>query len=48
MNEIQVENQVDKVVMPDNLKVGLMVAEKRKKCASGGCTEEFYSLEFGQ
>jgi len=48
MNEILVENQVDKVVMPDNLKVGLMVAEQRKKCASGGCTEEFYGLGFGQ
>ncbi len=48
MNQIQVENQVDKVVMPDNLKVGLMVAEQRKKCASGGCTEEFYGLGFGQ
>ena len=48
MNEILVENQVDKVVMPDNLKVGLMVAEQRKKCASGGCTEEFHGLGFGQ
>jgi len=48
MNQIQVENQVDKVVMPDNLKVGLMVAEQRKKCASGGCTEEFHGLGFGQ
>ena len=34
--------------MPDNLKVGLMVAEQRKKCASGGCHEEFYGLGFGQ
>lgn len=34
--------------MPDNLKVGLMVAEQRKKCASGGCFEEFYGLGFGQ
>lgn len=48
MNQIQVENQIDKVVMPDNLKVGLMVAEQRKKCASGGCFEEFYGLGFGQ
>ena len=48
MNEILVENQVDKVIMPDNLKVGLMVAEQRKKCASGGCFEEFYGLGFGQ
>ena len=48
MKQIQVENQVDKVVMPDNLKVGLMVAEQRERCASGGCTEEFYGLGFGQ
>ena len=48
ITEIQVENQVDDVVMPDNLKVGLMVAEQRKRCASGGCFEEFYGLGFGQ
>ncbi len=48
INEIQVESQVDNVVMPDNLKIGLMVAEQRKKCASGGCFEEFYGLGFGQ
>ena len=34
--------------MPDNLKVGLMVAEQRKICASGGCTGEYYGLGFGQ
>ena len=48
ITEIQVENQVDDVVMPDNLKVGLMVAEQRKRCASGGCFEEFHGLGFGQ
>ena len=48
MKQIQVENQVDKVVIPDNLKVGLMVAEQRERCASRGCTEEFYGLGFGQ
>jgi len=48
ITEIQVENQVEQVVMPDNLKVGLMVAEQRKKCASGGCFEEFHGLGFGQ
>ncbi len=30
----QVESHVDKVVMPDNLKVGLMVAEQRKRRVS--------------
>jgi hypothetical protein len=32
MNEIQVEPHIDKIVMPENLKVGLMIAEQRKKC----------------
>ena len=48
ITEIQVESQVEQVVMPDNLKVGLMVAEQRKRCASDGCFEEFYGLGFGQ
>ena len=34
--------------MPDNLKIGLMIAEQRKICADGGCHEEFYALGFGQ
>jgi len=46
--EILVESNVEKIVMPDNLKVGLMIAEQRKKCADGGCHEEFYALGFGQ
>jgi len=48
LNQIQVEEHVDKVVMPDNLKVGLMVAEQRRLCASRGCTGEFYGLGLGQ
>ncbi|KAG2475716.1 MAG: Aspartate aminotransferase [Nitrosopumilales archaeon] len=46
--EILVESHVDKIVMPENLKVGLMIAEQRKKCADGGCHEEYYALGFGQ
>jgi len=30
---ILVESNVEKIVMPDNLKIGLMIAEQRKKCA---------------
>ncbi len=30
MTDILVEPHVDKIVMPDNLKVGLMIAEQRK------------------
>ncbi len=48
MTDILVEPHVNKIVMPDNLKIGLMIAEQRKKCAGGGCHEEFYALGFGQ
>ncbi|MEE8181225.1 MAG: pyridoxal phosphate-dependent aminotransferase [Nitrosopumilaceae archaeon] len=47
-NEILVESHVKKIVMPDNLKMGLMIAEQRKKCASHGCNEEYFALGFGQ
>ena len=43
-----VEPHVDKITMPDNLKVGLMIAEQRKKYSTGGCNEEYYALSFGQ
>lgn len=48
MVDILVEPQIDKIVMPENLKVGLMIAEQRKKCASIGCNEKYYGLGFGQ
>ena len=48
MSEILVEPHVDKISMTDNLRVGLMVAEQRKRCLSGGCSEEYYALGFGQ
>ncbi len=47
-NEILVESHVKKIVMPDNLKMGLMIAEQRKKCASDGCNVEYFALGFGQ
>ncbi len=46
--KILVEPRIDSIVMPDNLKVGLMVAEQRKKCTANGCHEEYYGLGFGQ
>jgi aspartate aminotransferase len=45
---IVVEPYVNNIEMPENLKVGLMIAEQRKKCSSLGCHEKFYALGFGQ
>jgi len=46
--KIQMNPGVKSIVMPENLKVGLMVAEQRKKCSLIGCTDEYYGLAFGQ
>ena len=40
------EIQVEKIVMPDNLKAVLTVAEQRKVCASSSCSQKFYDLWF--
>ena len=48
LKEILVEPHVEEIARQDNLKVGLMISQQRKKCASGGCYEEFYALGFGQ
>ena len=46
--EIQVEESVDRIVTPDNLKVGLMVSKQREQCKTGGCNFDYYGLGFGQ
>ena len=48
MPEIQVEPHVDKIKMPDNLRIGLLVAKQHEKCNTEGCTFDYYGLGFGQ
>ena len=46
--EILIEPHVDTIVMPDNLKVGLMVSQHRKKCQASACNFDYYGFAFGQ
>ena len=48
MKEILLEPHVDSIRMPENLKIGLMVSEARKKCQNTACPFEYYGLAFGQ
>ena len=48
VKQILTETSVDSIIMPENLKVGLMVKEQRKKCQLKGCDDPFYGLAFGQ
>lgn len=48
IKEILTDPKVDRIVLPENLKVGLMVARQRKKCKLDGCDFGYYGLGFGQ
>ena len=48
MKDIAVEPHIAEISMPENLRVGLFVAEQRKRCSKIGCNAEFYGFGFGQ
>ncbi len=48
MKDIGVNQLVDSIVMPENLRVGLMIAEYREMCKGMNCTYDYYSFAFGQ
>jgi len=49
VGDILVEKYIDSITMPENLKIGLMIAEQRKKCAKVQCPlDEYYGFAFGQ
>jgi len=48
MKEIRINPLVDALVMPENLRVGLMVAEHRMMCEQMGCDFDYFSFAFGQ
>ncbi len=39
---------VDSIVMPENVRIGLMIAEHRAKCKTNGCDFNYHALAFGQ
>jgi len=47
VKEILVEPHVDFISMPENLRLGIMISEQRKKCPSA-CKLEYYGFAFGQ
>ena len=45
---ILIEQHVETIKMPENLRIGLMVSEHRKKCSSIACSFDYYGFAFGQ
>ncbi|QYZ78325.1 pyridoxal phosphate-dependent aminotransferase [Methanofollis formosanus] len=48
MYAIRTDPRIDAVAVPENLRVGLMVAEQRKRCSAMGCQARFFNFAFGQ
>jgi aspartate aminotransferase len=45
---IEIDEAVESISMPENVRVGLHVAEQRKTCSLMGCNAEIYAFGFGQ
>ncbi len=48
LNQILLEENIDRIAMPENLTTGLMVARQRQKCADFACDFDYYGFAFGQ
>lgn len=48
MQKILTESSVDAITMPENVRVGLMIAAHRKMCKNRKCGFHYHALAFGQ
>ncbi len=48
VQEILFEENIERIEMPENLAIGLMVAEQREKCKTIGCDFNYFGFAFGQ
>ncbi len=46
--EIIFERNIERIEMPENLAVGLMVAKQHEKCSTVGCDFDYFGFAFGQ
>lgn len=46
--EIQFEANIERIEMPENLAIGLMVAKQHEKCSTVGCDFDYFGFAFGQ
>ncbi len=48
MEELKINHNIETIVMPENLRVGLMVAKHRKMCEEMDCDFDYAGFAFGQ
>ena len=47
-DSILIQSAVEKMHMPENLRIGMRVAEQREKCKKVKCDCDYYGFAFGQ
>jgi aspartate/methionine/tyrosine aminotransferase len=45
---IRTEPHIDALTMPENLRIGQMIARQRNACSLAGCNERYYNFALGQ
>ncbi|HDS62708.1 MAG TPA: pyridoxal phosphate-dependent aminotransferase, partial [Methanofollis liminatans] len=45
---IRTEPHIDALTMPENLRIGQMIARQRNACSLAGCKERYYNFALGQ
>ena len=48
LKKFNINQHVESIEMPENLRVGLMVAQHRKMCSGSDCSFDYVGLAFGQ
>jgi aspartate aminotransferase len=47
-SKIRIEPYVDKISMPENVRIGDLISEHRRKCTKHACSFDYYGFAFGQ
>lgn len=45
---LRTEPHIDTLTMPENLRIGQMIARQRRACSLAGCNERYYNFALGQ
>jgi len=47
-SKIRIEPYVEKITMPENVRIGNLISEHRRKCTKNSCAFDYYGFAFGQ
>ncbi len=48
LKSLELENHVQDIALPENLRLAFMIREQRKKCKEKGCPMDYFNFAFGE